>query len=129
MKTILIADDDPMMVKLLEFNLRRAGHAVVICREGLSVCAAARAERPDMAILDVMLPGRTGLELLRDFRADPVLAGLPVVIVTSEGKSSTHDDLLAAGARNVYTKPFSPTMLLERVRQLLGAEPAAAPHG
>jgi len=127
MKTILIADDDPMMVKLLEFNLRRAGYAVVICREGLSVCASARAERPDLAILDVMLPGRTGLELLRDFRADPALAGLPAVIVTSEGKSSTQDDLLAAGARNVYTKPFSPTMLLERVRQLLGEAPVAVP--
>jgi len=123
MKKILIADDDPMMVKLLEFNLRRAGYTVVICREGLSVCACAQAEHPDLAILDVMLPGRTGLELLQDFHAEPALASLPVVIVTSEGKSSTQDDLLAAGARNVYTKPFSPTMLLERVRQLLGETP------
>jgi len=125
MKTILIADDDPMMVKLIEFNLRRAGYAVVICREGLSVAAKARAEHPDMAILDVMLPGRTGLELLRDFKADPALAGIPVVIVTSEGKGSTQDELLAAGALNVYTKPFSPTMLMERVRLLIG-EPAVA---
>jgi DNA-binding response OmpR family regulator len=125
MKKILIADDDPMMVKLLEFNLRRAGYAMAICRDGLSVCACARAEQPDLAILDVMLPGRTGLELLGDFRADPALAGLPVVIVTSEGKGSTQDDLLAAGARNVYTKPFSPTLLLERVRQLLGETPVA----
>ncbi len=123
MKTILIADDDPMMVKLIEFNLRRAGYAVVICREGLSVCAKARAEQPDMAILDVMLPGRTGLELLRDFKADAVLAEIPVVIVTSEGKGSTQDELLMAGALNVYTKPFSPTLLMERVRQLIG-EPA-----
>ncbi|HTB63206.1 MAG TPA: response regulator [Opitutales bacterium] len=120
MKTILIADDDPMMVKLLEFNLRRSGYAVAVCREGLSVCDRARAEHPDMAILDVMLPGRTGLELLRDFKADPQLSTLPVLIVTSEGKGSTQDDLLAAGALNVYTKPFSPTMLMERVRQLLG---------
>ncbi len=109
-----------MMVKLLEFNLRRSGYAVVVCREGLSVCERLRVERPQMAILDVMLPGRTGLELLRDFKADPELSKLPVVIVTSEGKGSTQDDLLAAGALNVYTKPFSPTMLMERVRQLIG---------
>jgi DNA-binding response OmpR family regulator len=123
MKKILIADDDPMMVKLLEFNLRRAGYAIVICRDGVSVCARALDEKPDLAILDVMLPGRTGLEILRDFQADPMLAELPVIIVTSEGKGSTQDDLLAAGARNVYTKPFSPTLLLERVRQLLGLTP------
>ncbi len=120
MKTIIIADDDPMMVKLIEFNLRRANYNVVVCREGLSVCERARAEHPDMAILDVMLPGRTGLELLRDFKSDAALAGIPVVIVTSEGKGSTQDELLAAGALNVYTKPFSPTLLMERVRQLIG---------
>lgn len=126
MKTILIADDDPMMVKLLEFNLRRSGYATVICRDGLSVCEKARASKPDLAILDVMMPGRTGLELISDFKADQALATLPVLVVTSEGKSSTEASLLAAGALNVYTKPFSPTMLLDRVRQLLGDVPVAA---
>ena len=126
MKKILIADDDPMMVKILEFNLRRAGFDLIICREGLSVCTRAHAEQPDLIILDVMLPGRTGLELVADIKADPVLAGLPVLIVTSEGKNSTLDGLLAAGAANVYTKPFSPTMLIDRVRELLGEAPVAA---
>jgi DNA-binding response OmpR family regulator len=124
MKTILIADDDPMMVKLLEFNLRRAGYQVLVCREGLSVCERVRASHPDLVILDVMMPGRTGLELLRDFKADPALAEVPALIVTSEGKSSTETDLLEAGALNVFTKPFSPTMLLDRVRQILGESPA-----
>jgi len=126
MKKILIADDDPMMVKLLEFNLRRAGFDLIVCREGSTVLARAQAELPDLIILDVMLPGRTGLELVGDLKADPVLAGLPVLIVTSEGKSSTLDSLLAAGAANVYTKPFSPTMLIDRVRQLLGESPVSA---
>jgi DNA-binding response OmpR family regulator len=120
MKTILIADDDPMMVKLLEFNLRRAGFKVLVCREGLSVCARARTEHPDLVILDMMMPGRTGLELLGDFKADAELYSLPVVVVTGEGKGSTQDDLLAAGAQYVFTKPFSPTLLNERLRQLLG---------
>jgi len=125
MKTILIADDDPMMAKLLEFNLRKAGYTVLVCREGLSVCERARTEHPDLIMLDVMLPGRTGLELVHDIKADPALMAIPVVIVTSEGKGSTQDELLAAGAANVYTKPFSPTMLLERVRQLLGETSAS----
>jgi len=126
MKKILIADDDPMMVKLLEFNLRRAGFDLVVCREGSTVCARAHAEHPDLVILDVMLPGRTGLELVADIKADPQLAALPVLIVTSEGKNSILDGLLAAGAANVYTKPFSPTMLIDRVRELLGETPAPA---
>src|SRR5471030_2681013 len=105
MKKILIADDDPMMVKLIEFNLRRAGLDVIICREGSTVVARAHAEQPDMIILDVMMPGRSGLELVADLKADPILASLPVLIVTGEGKSSTLDGLIAAGATNVYTKP------------------------
>jgi len=124
MKTILIADDDPVMVKLLEFTLQRAGFGVLVCREGLSVIARVRAGRPDLIVLDVMLPGRSGLELLRDFKEDAELAKLPVVVVTSQGKNSTQDELLAAGALNVFTKPFSPTMLIARLRELLH-EPAA----
>jgi DNA-binding response OmpR family regulator len=129
MKKILIADDDPVMVKLLEFNFRRAGFDAVACGEGFTVCARARAERPDLVVLDVMLPGRSGLELLNDFKSDPILAIIPVVVVTSQGKGSTQDELLAAGARHVFTKPFSPTILLERLRQLLGetAPPSLCP--
>jgi DNA-binding response OmpR family regulator len=127
MKKILIADDDPMMVKLLEFNLHRAGYTVVVCREGATVLARTREEHPDLVILDMMLPGRTGLELVGDIKADPVLAALPVLIVTSEGKNSILDGLLAAGAANVYTKPFSPTMLIDRVRHLLGQETVSGP--
>jgi DNA-binding response OmpR family regulator len=128
MKTILIADDDPVMVKLLEFTLQRAGFGVLVCREGLSVMARVRAGRPDLIVLDVMLPGRSGQELLRDFKEDAELAKLPVVVVTSQGKNSTQDELLAAGALNVFTKPFSPTMLIARLRELLH-EPVPEPKG
>jgi DNA-binding response OmpR family regulator len=125
MKTILIADDDPVMVKLLEFNLRRAGYATLVCVEGLSVCERARVNSPDLVILDMMLPGRSGLELLHDFKADPALAALPVVVVTSQGKNSTQEELLGAGALNVFTKPFSPTILMARLRELLGQSTTA----
>jgi DNA-binding response OmpR family regulator len=119
MKTILIADDDPVMVKLLEFNLKRAGHRVEICREGLSVVAKACDVRPDLAIFDLMLPGRSGLELIVDFKGDGELAEIPIIVVTGQGKGSTRHELLKAGASTVFTKPFSPTILINRISELL----------
>jgi DNA-binding response OmpR family regulator len=119
MSKILIADDDPVMVKLFEFNLRRNGFELVLCREGHSVVSQAHAHRPDLAIFDYMLPGRSGLELIQDFRADEGLAALPIIVVTGQGKGSTRQDLLGAGANEVFTKPFSPTVLLARIRELL----------
>ncbi len=119
MKTILVADDDPVMVKLFEYNFARAGYRVVVCREGLCVREKTLESKPDLAILDVMLPGRTGLELIRDFKSDPALCNIPVVVVTSQGKGSTQEELLSAGAANVFTKPFSPTILIARIQQLL----------
>lgn len=119
MRTILIADDDPVMVKLLEFNLKRGGFRLVQCRDGSSVAVQARHNQPALAIFDYMLPGRSGLELIEDFRADATLKTIPIIIVTGQGKGSTRDELLAAGADEVFTKPFSPTELLNRIEQLL----------
>lgn len=119
MNTILIADDDPVMVKLLEFNLKRGGYQLVQCREGLSVVEQARSHSPSLAIFDYMLPGRSGLELIQDFRGDPDLKPIPIIVVTGQGKGSTKNELLDAGANEVFTKPFSPTVLLSRIKQLI----------
>lgn len=117
-KTVLIADDDPVMIKLLEFNLVRAGYDTVACREGNSVLSSALEIRPEVAIIDLMLPGRTGLELIGDFRRHGKLAGVPIIVVTAQGRGSTKEELLAAGADSVFTKPFSPSLLLAKVEEL-----------
>lgn len=119
MSLILIADDDPLMIRLLEFNLKRAGHALCVCRDGLEVEQTARGHRPDLAILDVMLPGKSGLELIRDFRASESFADLPVIVVTGHGETQVHEDLMAAGANRVFTKPFAPSLLLATINELL----------
>ena len=121
MKTILIADDDPVMVKLLEFNLKRAGYRVEICREGLSVAAKAHDVSPNLAIFDLMLPGRSGLELIKDFKDHDELVTIPIIVVTGQGKGSTRHELLDAGANTVFTKPFSPTILINSISELLEA--------
>lgn len=119
MKKILIADDDPVMVKIFELNLRKAGFHLMICREGLSVMARAKGEHPDIAIFDLMLPGMSGQELIRDFKSDSELKDIPIIVVTGQGKDSTRDSLISDGADSVFTKPFSPSALINRLNELL----------
>lgn len=118
-ETILIVDDDPVMIKLFEFNLGKAGYRTVACREGSSVLSSTLETRPDMVIFDLMLPGRSGLELIEDFRSHAELSTMPIIVVTAQGKGSTKEMLLAAGANHVFTKPFSPSLLLAKVEELL----------
>ena len=119
MKKILVADDDAIMVRLLDINLRRAGYSPVVCREGLSVVSKAQQHKPLLAVIDLMLPGKSGLELINEFKADPSLREIPLIVVTGQGKGSTKNQLLEAGASSVYTKPFSPRALIDRIKSLL----------
>jgi len=119
MKKILVADDDPVMIKLLQFNLRRSGYEVTIAREGLSVISMAKAEPPDLAILDLMLPGCTGFDIVKEFKDDERLKDVPLIIVTGQGREGATDELLSVGADSVFTKPFSPKILIARIQDLL----------
>lgn len=121
MKKILIAEDDPVMVKLLELNLKTAGFDVIICREGLCVQTRTIQENPDLVIFDLLLPGKTGLELIQSFKKDQALSHLPIIVVTGQGRESTHDELIKAGANQVYTKPFSPKKLISAITELLNS--------
>lgn len=123
-RPILIADDDPVMIKLLEFHLRQHGFRVIACRTGDAVLPLAREQQPTLAIIDYLLPGRNGLELLQDFRGDPDFAKLPLIVVTGQGRDSTREALLAAGACRVFTKPFSPTILMESIRTMIEGAPS-----
>ncbi len=119
MTRILVAEDDPVMAKLIEFNLKREGFEVVICIDGDSVEERARALHPDLAMFDLNLPGKSGLELSRAFEADDVLRAIPRVVVTGQGKEAVFDDLYEAGVKAVFTKPFSPSTLVEKIREIL----------
>ncbi|MGJ3241429.1 MAG: response regulator [Opitutales bacterium] len=127
MKRILIAEDDPVMARLLEFNLKRGGYAITVCRDGLTVESQAREQPPDVAVFDLMLPGKNGQVLIELFKADPELKDIPLIVVTGQGKEDKHDSLLSAGAHSVYTKPFSPNRLLDTIRDLLGEKDHTIP--
>ncbi|MGE9297033.1 MAG: response regulator transcription factor [Puniceicoccales bacterium] len=118
MSTILIADDDPLMIRLYEFTLKRTDHRLIICREGLAAARLARTEEPDLAIIDLMLPGKSGFELIQEFREDEKLVTLPVIVVTGRGEHQVHEDLRNAGVDRVFTKPFAPSLLLSAIEEL-----------
>ena len=118
--TILVVEDDPVILDLLAVNFELEGYVVVRAVDGEEGLAQARRSRPAVVVTDVMMPKRSGLDLLRDIRADPELAPTPVILVSAKALASDVRDGLAAGADDYVTKPFEPDDLLVRVEKLLG---------
>ncbi|MBB3040752.1 response regulator [Nocardioides sp. LMS-CY] len=119
MARILVADDDVDIRELVEFKLSTLGHDVVAVADGGAALDACRAERPDLAVLDVMMPGVSGLDAIREIRADAALADLPVILLTARAQESDVETGFDSGADDYITKPFSPRELASRVQALL----------
>ena len=119
MARILVADDDVDIRELVEFKLSTLGHDVVAVGDGAAAIEACHAERPDLAVLDVMMPGVSGLEAIRAIRATPELADLPVILLTARAQESDVETGFDSGADDYITKPFSPRELAARVESLL----------
>ena len=122
-KHVLIADDEPNIVISLEFLMKREGHRVTIARDGDAALEAIRRERPDLVLLDVMMPGRSGFEVCQAVRADPGLKGVRILMLTAKGRETDVAKGLALGADAYVTKPFSTKDLVARVRALLQEAP------
>ena len=118
--TILVVEDDPVILDLLTVNFELEGYTVVRAVDGEDGLAQARRARPGVVVTDIMMPKRSGLDLLADIRADPELASTPVVLLSAKALASDVRAGLAAGADDYITKPFEPDELLVRVEKLLG---------
>ncbi len=119
-KKVLIADDEPNIVISLEFLLRREGFDVLVAVDGEEALAKARAERPDLVLLDVMMPKMNGFDVCQALRADPELASMRVLMLTAKGRETEVSKGLGLGADSYMTKPFSTKDLVAQVRLLLG---------
>ena len=118
-KHVLIADDEPNIVISLEFLMRRDGHRVSVARDGDAALAAIRSERPDLVLLDVMMPGRSGMEVCQAVREDPALAGVKILMLSAKGRDTDLAKGTALGADAYMTKPCSTRELADKVRELL----------
>ncbi len=128
-KTILVIDDEPQIVEICGDYLTAAGFAVLTAADGPQGLAAARRERPDLIVLDLMLPGIDGLDVCRELRRDSSgLAAVPIIMLTARVEESDKLVGLELGADDYITKPFSPRELVARVRTVLRrASEAPAP--
>lgn len=122
-KTVLIADDEPNIVISLEYLLEQAGYRVIVARDGLEALEAIERERPDLVLLDVMLPRLSGFDVCQKVRENPALQGLRVMMLTAKGREVEMSKGLALGADVYVTKPFSTRELLAQVAEQLGAAP------
>jgi DNA-binding response OmpR family regulator len=119
-KHVLIADDEPNIVISLEFLMKREGHRVTVARDGDAALDAIRRERPDLVLLDVMMPGRSGFEVCQAVRADEALAAVKILMLSAKGRDTDLAKGSALGADAYMTKPFSTRELADKVRELLG---------
>jgi two-component system alkaline phosphatase synthesis response regulator PhoP len=116
MKTILVVDDEPKIVQIARDYLENAGFVVRIAGDGQAGLAVARAEKPDLIVLDLGLPGRDGLDVCRALRRD---SNVPIIMLTARGEESDKLVGLELGADDYITKPFSPKELVARARAVL----------
>lgn len=119
--TVLLADDEVFMRRLLEATFRKAGYHVLQVCDGAEAFATAAAVRPDLIVMDIMMPGLDGLSAVRQMKQDERTRCIPVVVLSSKGHALTRSEAQQAGAALFLTKPFSPSQLLTESNQLLPA--------
>ena len=117
-KQVLLIEDEPNIIEAIRFILSRDGWDVRTHSNGQDAFDTARARMPDIIILDVMLPGKSGFDILAEIRADAALADTPVLMLTARGQKKDREMAERAGASHYMTKPFSNAEILETVRQL-----------
>jgi DNA-binding response OmpR family regulator len=124
---ILVVDDDRQIVRLVQSYLEQAGYVVLTAADGATALRTIRSERPDLVVLDLMLPDTDGWAITRTVRSDASLAGLPIVMLTARVEDTDKIVGLELGADDYIAKPFNPRELLARVRAVLrrgGGAPA-----
>jgi len=119
-KKILIVDDEPNIVISLEFLMKKEGFEIAIANDGEDALAKVDSFGPDLVLLDVMMPRKSGFEVCEALRADPARSGLKIVMLTAKGRDTEVAKGLAIGADAYMTKPFSTKELLAMVKSMLG---------
>lgn len=119
-RSVLVVDDEPNIVLSLEFLMKEAGFDVRVAPDGDAALRAIAERAPDLILLDVMTPGRSGYDVCQTVRANPAWRNVRILMLTARSREVEREKGLALGADDYVTKPFSTRELVERVKQLLG---------
>ena len=117
--TVLLVEDDPVILRLLEVNFELEGYNVLLAHNGAEGIELARAEQPDLIVSDIMMPAVSGIELVQTLKGEPATAHIPIILLSAKAQSSDVRAGLDAGADAYITKPFEPLELVEHVQALL----------
>ena len=117
---VLAADDDEDILELIVFRLERSGYTVLQAHDGAQALELARSSRPDLAVLDVMMPKMDGFEVTRRLREDEATSKMPIILLTARSQEADVERGFDAGADDYIRKPFSPQELRSRVQAILG---------
>ena len=121
-KKVLVVDDQPHIVRLIQVNLEKEGFEVATARDGVEGITMVRELRPDLVILDVIMPRKDGFEVLREIKADEALAETPVILLTVKSHNADIVEGLREGAELYLPKPFHPKELVSLVKRVLDPE-------
>lgn len=119
-KKILVVDDEPNVIKSLTFVLSKEGYDVSSAVNGEEAIAKIRQSKPNLMFLDVMMPKKNGYEVCQDVKSDSSLSDIHIIMLTAKGQEADREKGLNAGADEFMTKPFSPIMVIDKVKELLG---------
>ena len=114
---ILIVDDEPFMLRLIQHHLEHAGYEMIKARNGREAVEAATREKPRLVVMDAMMPNMDGLSALRQLKQGASTRAIPVIMLTANPHKYTREEAESSGAAIFLTKPFSPTQLLEEIRK------------
>ena len=119
-KKIVLAEDEPQIARLIEFKLKKEGYEVTWKENGEEALKAIKANKPDLILLDIMMPVMDGYEVLRRLKEDENLKSIPVIMLTARAQERDVVKGIDMGAEDYITKPFHPAELLARVKRILG---------
>jgi DNA-binding response OmpR family regulator len=119
-KRILIADDEPHMLRVTELSLKKGGFEILLARNGREAVTRTLSEKPDLIVLDVMMPELDGFGALQELKATPAVANIPVIMLTARGQAVAREEAVRSGAALYLTKPFSPSQLLTEAKRIMG---------
>lgn len=116
---ILVVDDEPPLVRLMEFILAKQGHTMLVATNGEEALATVRAEKPDLVLLDIMMPRIDGYEVARQIRADEAIKSTPIIMLSAKAQEDDIAKGIEVGVNEYITKPFAPANLVQVVNDYL----------